>query len=103
MAGSVIIDNRTAVAFSSRGFDIVTELTREVLKITDPDLIANIFESLDVECMPFISLDALSGRDVERFYVATKKAFVDWQQHNPEPFSDWQELINRLETDQRIN
>ncbi|MFJ1288537.1 hypothetical protein, partial [Acinetobacter baumannii] len=59
MAGSVIIGNNAGVAFSSRGFDLVAELTRNVLKISDPDLIPPVYESMDVEYMPFISLATL--------------------------------------------
>jgi hypothetical protein len=102
MAGSVIIDDKTAVAFSSRGFDLVTESIRDVLKVSDPDLIAPVYESLDVGYMPFISLDTLGKADAERFYLATKAAFSKWSQRNPEPFPEWTELIDKLEADERL-
>jgi len=102
MAGSVIIGRKTGVAFNSRGFDLVVELTRDLLKISDPDLIGPIYESMDVECMSFIRLDTLDNADLERFYVATKKAYSDWKQHHSEPFPEWAELIEKLEADERL-
>ena len=102
MAGSVIIGNNAGVAFSLRGFDLVAELTRNVLKISDPDLIPPVYESMDVEYMPFISLATLDGANLERFTAATKKAFSDWKQNNSEPFPEWNELIEKLEADERL-
>jgi hypothetical protein len=102
MAGSVIIGNNTGVAFNSRGFDLVVELTRNVLKASAPDLIDTVYESMDVEYMSFISLDTLDGTDLERFHVATKKALLDWKQDNSEPFPEWDELIDKLEADERL-
>jgi hypothetical protein len=103
MAGSVIIDEKTVIAFNSYGFDLVAELTRDALKINDSDLIANIYESMDSGYMPFIRLDTLGGTDIERFYLATKKAFLEWKQCNSIPFHEWNDLIEKLEHDERVN
>jgi hypothetical protein len=102
MAGSVIIDDKTSVAFNSRGFDLVVESIRDALKINDPDLIAPVYESMDVGCMPFICLDNLNEKDIQRFFLVAKKSFFEWRQHNSESFPEWTELIEKLESDERI-
>lgn len=102
MAGSIIIDNKTSVALNSLGFDLIAGSIRNVLITSAPDLIPLIYESMDSGYMPFICIDTLSGADVERFYRATKRAFLEWRQHNLEPFPEWVELIEKLESDERI-
>lgn len=101
MAGTVLLGNQKGVAFNSFGFDQVVESTRDVLKISAPDLIAPVYESMDLEGMMFICLDTLGGADVKRFCIATKKAYSDWRQKNSEPFPEWEELIEILEADER--
>lgn len=103
MAGSIIISPGKGVAFNSRGFNLVVELIRDVLKVNDPDLIECVYESMDFGCMPFISVEALGESDARRFYLATTKAFAEWRRHNSEPFPEWSELIEKLEADERLN
>ena len=103
MAGSVILDDKTAVAFSSRGFDVVQAAIREVLGAIAPELIEPVYESLDVGCMPFIALDELDDEGATQFYIATKQALSDWSQRNLEPFPEWGELIEKLEADKRVS
>jgi hypothetical protein len=57
---------------------------------------------MDVGYMPFICLDTLDGAGIERFCFATKKAFEKWKQHNSDPFPEWIELIEKLESDKRL-
>jgi len=102
MAGSVIIDDKTAVGFSSRGFDVVAEGIRAVLESDAPDLIEPVYESLDVGGMSFIALDTLDPRDMERFAEAAERAFAAWMQRHPEPFPEWGELMAKVWADARL-
>lgn len=102
MAGSVIISDKSAVAFNSRGFEIVSESVRRALEAVAPDLIAPVYESKDVGCMPFISIDTLDGAGVRHFHAAANQALLEWKRHNSEPFPEWSELIEKLEADERF-
>lgn len=102
MAGSIIIDDKTGVAFNSQGFEIVSEHIRGALKTIAPDLIIPIYESKDVGYMSFISIEALKRADVRRFYAAANEAFLEWKQYNSEIFPEWVELLEKLEADARL-
>lgn len=102
MAGSIIINDKTAVAFNSRGFEIVSESIRRALEAVAPDLIAPVYESKDIGYMPFISVDTLDGAGVQHFHAAANQALLKWKQHNSETFPEWNELIDKLEADERF-
>lgn len=52
--------------------------------------------------MPFISVDTLDGTGVRHFHTAANQALLEWNQHNSEPFPEWSELIDKLESDERF-
>ncbi|MCW3838459.1 hypothetical protein ACFQ1E_20075 [Sphingomonas canadensis] len=97
MAGSILISDDSRVSTSTINLYEIVDSTRDTLKAMAPELIAPIYESMDVESMPFIRLDMLNSKDLMRFYEATKRARLHCD-INPA----WDRLIKEIEKDGRF-
>ncbi|GAA0750074.1 hypothetical protein [Sphingomonas trueperi] len=100
MAGSIIIGKGAVVALSSRGFEEISENIRHEL-IKYPSLVDKIFQSKDIEFMPFISVDDLDSVNFLKFYDAVVEC-VRKRSGGEASFPEWGELVRKLEADRRF-
>ena len=100
MAGTILINEHSAVALNSFGYHRMIEAVRAELAAADPSVVSAIYEGNDVACMNFISLTEQDASGFRAFLNAAisahQKAANDGQ-----TFPEWDELMVKLEADQR--